>query len=69
MTNSNSLIPARTVRRTLGNISDMTMWRWLHDEHYSYLDFPKPITIASRRYWKQNDIDAWLVQVQQGGDQ
>jgi len=66
MTNSNNLIPARVVRQSLGNISDMTMWRWLHDENYSHLNFPKPITIATRRYWKQNDIDTWLKQFRQG---
>jgi len=37
MKNSNDLIPARVVRKTLGNISDMTMWRWLHDENYHHL--------------------------------
>jgi len=68
MRSSNNLIPARVVRETLGNISDMTMWRWLHDENYRHLNFPKPITIATRRYWRQSDIDSWLESFRQEGD-
>lgn len=66
MTNNN-LIPARTVREILGNVSDMTLWRWLHDEHYKDLNFPKPITIATRRYWKRINIESFIDQ-QQGVD-
>jgi len=61
---NNNLIPARTVREILGNVSDMTIWRWLHDEHYKDLNFPKPITIATRRYWKRNAIELFISQQQ-----
>jgi len=66
MTSSNELIPARTVRKTLGNISDMTIYRWLNDQNYQYLKFPKPIYIANRRYWRRSDIESWIDQ--QKGD-
>ena len=37
-------------------ISDMTLWRWLHDEQ---LAFPKPTFIRSRRYFSHSDLEAW----------
>ena len=51
------LIPAATVRELCGGISDMSLWRWLHDPE---LNFPKPIYIARRRYWREADMAAWL---------
>jgi len=51
-----ALVPARVVRAELGGISDMTLWRWLRRPD---LNFPQPILIARRRYWRRADIDAW----------
>ncbi len=64
MKNTNELILPRTVRKTLGGISDMTIWRWLNDEHYDGLNFPKPIYIANRRYWKRSAIESFINQQQ-----
>jgi predicted DNA-binding transcriptional regulator AlpA len=50
-------IPARDVRNICGGVSDMTIWRWLNDPA---LNFPKPIYIARRRYWKEAEVTAWL---------
>ena len=50
-------IAAHDVRHLCGGISDMTLWRWLNDDT---LDFPHPIYIAQRRYWKEADVIAWL---------
>jgi predicted DNA-binding transcriptional regulator AlpA len=50
-------IPARDVRNICGCVSDMTIWRWLNDPA---LNFPKPIYIARRRYWKEAEVTAWL---------
>jgi len=50
------------VREILGNVSDMTIWRWLNDEHYKDLNFPKPINIANRRYWKRSWIESFIKQ-------
>lgn len=54
---SNNLLTAAAVRDTLGGVSDMTLWRWLNDPE---MDFPKPIRIARRRYWRETDVDAWV---------
>jgi predicted DNA-binding transcriptional regulator AlpA len=50
-------IAAHDVRHLCGGISDMTLWRWLNDDN---LDFPRPIYIGKRRYWKEADVIAWL---------
>jgi predicted DNA-binding transcriptional regulator AlpA len=39
-----------------GNISDMTLWRWLRN---AALGFPKPMVINRRRYWRLAEIEAW----------
>ena len=54
---SSKLMTASSVRYALGGVSDMTLWRWLND---AALNFPKPIRIQSRRYWREADIIQWL---------
>jgi predicted DNA-binding transcriptional regulator AlpA len=54
---THKLIKAATVRELCGDVSDMTVWRWLNDPT---LNFPKPVRIQSKRYWRENDIAAWL---------
>ncbi|TNC10426.1 transcriptional regulator [Methylobacterium terricola] len=46
------MLPASHVRQRYA-ISDMTLWRWEKDPK---LDFPKPIRINGRRYWRLADI-------------
>jgi hypothetical protein len=41
------------IRQMFGNISAMSLWRWLHDPA---LDFPKPIVIQKRQYWRRGAI-------------
>jgi predicted DNA-binding transcriptional regulator AlpA len=53
----NRHIPSSPVREICGGVSDMTLWRWLHDPT---LAFPKPIYIGRRRYWREAEIFAWL---------
>lgn len=50
-------IQAAEVRIICGGVSDMTLWRWLNDPT---LDFPRPIYIGRRRYWREAEILAWL---------
>jgi len=38
------------------NISDMTLWRWLQDDE---LDFPKPMTIRRRRFFREAELVEW----------
>ncbi len=50
-------IPSNTVRDLCGGVSDMTLWRWLGNPA---MNFPQPIYIARRRYWKEADVLVWL---------
>ncbi len=55
----NKIIQAAKVRALCGGVSDMTLWRWLD---HPDLDFPRPIYIRRRRYWREADIAAWLAE-------
>jgi len=47
---------APQVRSRYGNVCEMTLWRWLHDEK---LNFPRPHRINGRRFWKAAELAAW----------
>jgi hypothetical protein len=49
------LLSAKKVRERYG-VSDMSLWRWLADEA---LNFPLPLVIQKRRYWRFRDLIAW----------
>jgi predicted DNA-binding transcriptional regulator AlpA len=51
------LIPASAVRDICGGVSDMWIWRRLHDPDAG---FPKPTVIARRRFWREAELAAWL---------
>ena len=51
-----ALIDAAEVRHLYGEISDMTLGRWLKDED---LNFPRPIMIRRIRYWRRSQLLAW----------
>jgi predicted DNA-binding transcriptional regulator AlpA len=61
------LIPAAAVRKIFG-ISHQTLWRWLNGDHDNrtgkttppVADFPKPVVINSRRYWRKADIEEFI---------
>jgi hypothetical protein len=50
------LIGARKVRERYNDVSEMSLWRWLHDDK---LAFPHPIYINGRRFWKVSQLEAW----------
>lgn len=50
-------IPIATVRELCGNVSEMTIHRWLNDQRK---EFPEPQRINRRRYWRLSEISAWL---------
>jgi predicted DNA-binding transcriptional regulator AlpA len=50
-----TFLPASQVRVRYG-VSDMALWRWLRKEQ---LNFPRPIRINGRRFWKRTDLEAW----------
>jgi hypothetical protein len=49
------LIPTLRVRARYGDVSAMWIERRLKDDP----DFPRPIYIRSRRYWRVSDLVAW----------
>lgn len=50
-------ISAPQMRILCGEISQMTEWRWQRDPD---LDFPKPVKIRNRVYYREAEILAWL---------
>ena len=55
-------LTAKQVRHRYGNVSDMTLWRWIRDPK---LDFPKPFYIGKHRFWAEADCDAFDERQQQ----
>ena len=53
----NRLISASDVRAMFGNVSDMTIWRWLQNAN---LNFPKPIYVMRRRFWREAELIEWI---------
>lgn len=50
------LLTSAGLKVTLGNISEMTIWRWGRDR-----GFPKPdLIIARRKFWRRGTVQAWL---------
>lgn len=47
------LIPARAVRQRFGDISSMTLWRWVQQGI-----LPEPVKINGRNYWPETAIEA-----------
>ena len=47
---------SKRVRARYGDVSDMSLWRWLHDAE---MNFPKPMLINGRRYWDEHELDAF----------
>ena len=51
-----ALLNSGQVKARCGNVSDMAIWRWLRDER---VQFPQPIKINRRNYWRLGDLRAW----------
>ena len=49
------LLPSRQVRARY-HVSDMCLWRWLRNPQ---LDFPQPIRINGRRFWRLSALQVW----------
>lgn len=54
--NDLQLIPAVPLRKLLGGVSDMTLYRWM-----AAGTFPRPVVggVKGHRYWRMIDIAAW----------
>tara|TARA_R110002110_G_scaffold88700_4_gene231081 strand:- start:6706 stop:6924 length:219 start_codon:yes stop_codon:yes gene_type:complete len=53
----NPIISAKECRKLLGNISSMTLWRWLHSQT---MKFPASLLINRRRYFFLHEIEQWI---------
>jgi predicted DNA-binding transcriptional regulator AlpA len=51
-----TLLTSIQTRARVGNVSDMCIWRWMRDER---VQFPKPIQINRRNYWRLGDLRRW----------
>jgi len=49
------LLPGCKVRERY-SVSDMTIWRWRRNDE---LNFPKPVSINERLYWRLRELEAW----------
>ncbi len=54
---SPELRTAKQVRKQLGEISEITLWRWINSPD---LNFPRPIKISARNYFRSDEMDAWI---------
>ena len=46
------LVSSRTVRAELGDVSEMTIWRWVQSGV-----LPQPIKINGRNYWQVSAVE------------
>jgi len=51
-----ALLNSAQTKARCGNVTDMCLWRWMRDER---VNFPQPVKINRRNYWKLGDIRAW----------
>lgn len=57
MSQSTTLLTARDVRGRFGNISKITLYRWLQNDG---LGFPTPVRINNALYFDQQEIEAFI---------
>lgn len=57
MVSNDNMLLAADVRKMCGGVSDMMIWRWTYE---GKADFPQPIYIGRRRFWREAAIAAWL---------
>ena len=50
------LLTARDVETRYGGVSRNTLFRWQRDPE---LEFPRPVLIRGRRYWRVEELAAW----------
>ena len=55
-----TMLTSSQTRAFCGRVSAMCLWRWQRD---SRVNFPQPIRINSRNYWRLGDLRAWLAVV------
>lgn len=53
--NSSRLLNSQEARQFLGGISPVTLYR-----RQQQPDFPPPLKIQGRNYWRLRDLEAWI---------
>lgn len=53
------LVPVREVRKELGTISEMTLWRRVNQPDPADPPFPKLVKIRGRNYVWRSDLDRY----------
>ena len=56
MAEESEFLGATQVRRRYGDMSDMTLWRWLNNPE---MGFPRPYYFGRLRFWRRSDLEAW----------
>jgi predicted DNA-binding transcriptional regulator AlpA len=56
------LLTSKQIRALLGNCSEMHLWRLINVERYQFLNFPRPIVINRRNYFRRREIVCWIEQ-------
>jgi predicted DNA-binding transcriptional regulator AlpA len=51
-----ALLTSDTTRARIGGVSTMCIWRWMRDPR---VQFPLPIKINRRNYWRLGDLRRW----------
>ena len=51
-----ALLNSAQTKARCGNVTDMCIWRWLRDPR---VQFPQPVKINKRNYWRLGDLRAW----------
>lgn len=60
---ADKFLTATQTRARYGNVSDMWLWRRLHDG----TGFPQPMVLGTRRYWRLSELVAWEKMVKPSG--
>jgi hypothetical protein len=58
------LVPDPQARKELGDISDMTTWRWDRDPKMAELGWPAPIRIRTRKYRPRRQLESFKANLQ-----
>ncbi len=54
-----ALLNSAQTKARCGSVTDMCIWRWLRDPR---VQFPQPVKINKRNYWRLGDLRAWQAQ-------
>ena len=53
------LVPDPIMRREFGGVSEMTIWRWDHDQRLAALGWARPVVIRNKRYRFRDELEAF----------